>query len=203
MEKEKIIEYVKTVKLKEHGVLLYTDVKDKEEVLFTYLEAGLAKDEAAVYVACQESPDQIRRDMERFGIDVEKYEKEGALKVVDYRDWYIIDGRFDISRTLDLWRTIAQESKSKGFKGLRVTGETAFFFENNLVDELLDYEHALHRTLDIPMTAICAYDSKTLTAKEEWLNVLIELLNTHSTAIMLGPTVAAISPRQILLRMSL
>ena len=60
MENEKIIEYVKTVKLKEHGVLLYTDVKDKEEVLFTYLEAGLAKDEAAVYVACQESPDQIR-----------------------------------------------------------------------------------------------------------------------------------------------
>jgi hypothetical protein len=204
LEKKEIIEFVKTMKLKEHGVLLYTDIKDKHDVLFTYLKAGLERGEAAACIACQESPEQIREAMQEFGIDVKRYEDKGALKVIDYRDWYIVNGKFDSSRTLDLWRKIAQESESKGFRGLRVTGEVVCFFENNLVNELLDYEHALHRTLDIPMTAICAYDSKILTTKEEWFNVLIEILNTHSTAIMIGPRgVGVTDPRKILVKIAL
>jgi hypothetical protein len=204
LEKEEIIEYVKKMSLKEHGILLYTDARDKEEVLFTYLKAGLQRGEAAAYIACQESPEQIRQDMQEFGIDVKQYEEEGALRIIDYRDWYIVNGKFDISKALDLWRKITHESELKGFKGLRVTGETACFFQNNMVNELLDYEHALHSPLDIPMTAICAYDSKRLTTREEWLNVLIELLNTHSTAIMLGPKgVGTTSPKKILVKIAL
>ena len=96
------------------------------------------------------------------------------------------------------------ESKMKGFKGFRVTGEMACFFERNLLNELLDYERELHRVLDIPMTAICAYDSKVLVSREDWFNVLIELLNTHSTAIMLGPEgVGAVSPKNIVVSMKL
>jgi len=204
LEKEEIIKYVKNMNLKEHGILLYTDSRDKQEVLFTYLKAGLEKGEAAAYIACQESPEQIRQAMQKFGIDVKRYEDEGILRVIAFEDWYITEGKFDYQKTLERWRRLAQESEARGFGGLRITGETACFFEKNLVSELLDYEHALHRTLEIPMTAICAYDSKMLTEKEEWLNVLIELLNTHSTAIMLGPRgVGTTSPKKILVKIAL
>ena len=204
MEREEIIEYVKTMRLKEHGVLLYTDIMDKQEVLFTYLEAGLEKGEAAAYIACQESPEQIRQAMRKFCIDVKRYEDKDALRVIDFEDWYITEGKFNYLKTLERWRKVAQESESRGFRGFRVAGESACFFEKNLVNELLDYERALHRVLDIPMTAICAYDSKMLTTKEEWFNVLIEVLNMHSTAIMIGPRgEGATSPSQILVKIAL
>lgn len=204
MEKDEIIEYVKKMRLKEHVVLLYTEVRDKHDVLFTYLKTGLEKGEAAVYVASQETTEQIKQAMREFSIDVEIYEDKGALKVFDYKDWYLIEGKFSCERTLDLWRKLVDESESKGFKGLRITGETACFFRNNMLDELIEYEEALHKVLDIPMTAICAYDSKILVEKEEWFNVLIELLNTHSTAIMLGKRgVGAVSPSKILIKMML
>ena len=204
MERSEILEFVKRMKTRDHVVLIYTDLRDKRDVLFTYLKAGLEDGEAAAYVASQEMPEQVKQAMRGFGVDVEGYERDGALRIIDHRDWYLIDGKFDCLKTLSLWRELSEESKSKGFRGLRVTGEMACFFENDLVKELLDYEKELHRVLDIPLTAICAYDSNTLVSKEEWFNVLIELLNTHSTAIMLGPEgVGAVSPKKILVRMAL
>lgn len=204
MERREILEFVKNMKTRDHAVLIYTDLRDKQDILFTYLKAGLEKGEATAYVASQETHEEIKQAMREFGIDVEGYERDGALRVIDYRDWYIIDGMFDCFKTLSLWRELNEESKLKGFSGLRVTGEMAYFFERNMMNELLEYENELHRVLDIPMTAICAYDSNTLVSKEEWFNVLIELLNTHSTAIMLGPEgVGTISPRKIMVSVML
>ena len=204
MERSEILDFVKNMKIRDHAVLIFSDLRDKRDVLFTYLKAGLENGEAATYVASQETPEEIREAMRGFGIDVEGYERDGALRVIDYRNWYIIDGKFDCLKTISLWRELIEESKSRGFRGLRVTGETACFFDRNLYKEFLGYERELHRVLDIPMTAICAYDSKALISKEEWFNVLIELLNTHSTAIMLGPEgVGTISPKNIVVSMKL
>ena len=115
----------------------------------------------------------------------------------------MIGGEFNISKTMELWRKLLEESKMKGFKGLRVTGEMACFFERDKVDKLMEYEHALHRVLDFPMMAICAYDVKLFNTKE-WFNVLIELLNTHSTTIMLRQKgLGAVSPNEILVKVAL
>ena len=204
VERRKITEYVKNMNLRDHAVLIYENPQDKRNVLFTYLKAGLDKGEAATYVTSQETPEEIRESMRKFGIDVEKHTKNGSLHVFDYRNWYIIDGKFNIERTVGLWKKLLEESKSQGFKGMRVTGETECFFQNNMIDELFEYEHSLHKTLDIPMTAICAYDSNLLVTRKEWFNLLIELLNTHSTAIMLGKEgVASTSSKDILITIPL
>jgi hypothetical protein len=191
MDKNNVIKFVKNMKATDHVALFYTDPKDKYLVLFTYLKAGLDKGEAAAYVAGQESPSQIKQEMQKFGIDVKRYEKSGALKVIDYKDWYIIGGEFNISKTLNLWKKLFDEVRAKGFKGLRVTGEMACFFKNKMVKEVVDYEFTLHRTLEIPMTAICAYDSE-LVAKEGGVDLLYELLIAHSTAIIMGPKIGIV-----------
>ena len=204
MERSEILDFVKYMKPRDHAILIFSDPMDKRDVLFTYMKAGLEKGEAAAYVASQETPEEIREAMRGFGIDVEGYERDGALRVIDYRNWYFIDGKFDCFKTISLWRELTEASKSRGFRGLRVTGEMACFFDRNLFNELIGYEREQHRVLEYPMTAICAYDSKALISKEEWFNVLIELLNTHSTAIMLGPEgVGTVSPRNIVVSMKL
>lgn len=184
LNRKEVLDFVKNMKATDHAILLYADPKDKRDVLFTYLRAGLEKGEAAAYVAGQETPEKIRQHMRESGIDLERYEKNGALRVVGYRDWYVIDGKFDVSRTIGLWNKLLVELKTRGFKGLRVAGEMACFFENGMVEQLVEYEKALHKTLEIPLTAICAYDS-VVVAEEGGVEVLLDLLNAHSTAIIL------------------
>jgi KaiC domain protein len=48
-----------------------------------YLYYGLTQGESGVYVALEEHPVQVRRNMAEFGWDVRKYEDEGKFAIVD------------------------------------------------------------------------------------------------------------------------
>nr|MDO8135552.1 MEDS domain-containing protein [Candidatus Njordarchaeum guaymaensis] len=181
MEKKEIITLVKNLKIKDHVAFFYSTLEEKHQILFTYLKAGLEKGEAGAYVASEETPEQIRQAMKKFGIKVDRYEEEGALMIIDYRDWYVIDGRFRALTTIDLWKNLSKKSEANGFKALRVTGEMEFFFKERLVKELLDYEQLLHRVLDFPMTVICAFNHETV-MKEGSLDatrIMFDLLKSH------------------------
>lgn len=180
---------------KDHVILFYADYRDKHEVLFTYLRAGLEAGEAAIYVAADESPDKIRQAMRRFGLNVDYYERILALKIADYRQWYIIEGEFDIPRTISLWEKSLDEAAANGFKSLRVAGEMACFFKHDMVNELVEYERALHRVLKIPLAAICAYDDAVVlrgAEEERYLRLYLDLIMAHSTILFVGPEEAGI-----------
>jgi hypothetical protein len=189
-ERDRIISFVIDMKPNDHLIFLYSNPEDKHFVLFTYLKAGLERGEAAAYVASQETTQQIRKAMVEYGIDVKRCESRGALRIIDYKDWYIIGGGFDPSRTLDYWKKLIDETKKNGLKGLRITGEVSCFFDNEIVEDLMEYENSLHRKLDIPMMAICAYDKalfRRQVAGYDPTQVIIGLLAAHSTAIIMTP----------------
>lgn len=133
--------------------------------------------------------------MKKFGLNVRHYEKKGALQVVDYRDWYLIRGEFNISRTISLWRKSLNESVARGFKGLRVAGEMGCFFRHRMINELVVYERALHRELEIPMATICAYDDTLVVEgaqEEHYLKIYLDLITAHSTILFVGPEEAGV-----------
>jgi len=188
--KDEILNFVRKMKARDHVILFYTNHRDKHLVLFTYLKAGLDAGEAAVYVAGDESTSEIKEAMSDFGLDVEDHEKTGALRVVDYRNWYIVRGEFNIGRTISLWKKALDEAVEKGFKGLRVAGEMACFFTHNMINELVLYERALHRELEIPLAAICAYDDRVVLKgieEERYLRLYLDLVTAHSTILFTGP----------------
>ena len=195
LAKAEILDFVKSMHLKDHVILFYSNPRDKRDILFTYLKAGLDAGEAAIYVASEESRDEIRRAMKEFGLDSGLYEKLGALRVVDYWDWYIIHGKFDVSRILSLWEQSLREALANGFKGLRVTGEMSCFFRNHMLNELVIYERALHRDLNIPMEAICAYDDTLVLRGAEddhYLRIYMDLITAHGTILFVGPQEAGV-----------
>lgn len=195
MGKQEILDFVRTMKSRDHVIVFYTNHRDKRLVLFTYLKTGLDAGEAAVYVAGDESSHEIREAMSIFGLDVEHYEHTGALKIVDYRDWYIIGGKFNIHKTISLWEKALDEAMTRGFKGLRVAGEMACFFRHDMVDELVEYERALHRVLEIPLTAICAYDDAVVlkgAEEDRYLRLYLDLITAHSTILFIGPEEAGV-----------
>jgi len=195
LSKNEILEFVRKMKARDHVILFYTNQRDKHLILFTYLKAGLDAGEAAIYVAGDESSGQIRESMREFGLDVEHLERTGALRVVDYTDWYIIRGEFNIGNTISLWKRALTESAARGFKGLRVTGETACFFKHGMINELILYERALHRELEIPLAAICAYDDSVVlkgVREERYMRLYLDLISAHSTILFTGPQEAGV-----------
>lgn len=183
---EKVTRFIEQLRPTNHVIFVYDSQEAKYNVLFNYLKVGLENGEAGVYVTTDEEPSQVREGMKRFGIDVEKYEKRGALEIFEYDRIYIIDGKFSPAVTINLWNNIYNEALKKGLTGLRVTGEMSCFFKHNLVQELVEYEKALHRILDIPMIAICAYDAKTLNTRNDAVNLYTELVRAHGTVLFTG-----------------
>jgi hypothetical protein len=192
MRSQDIIDFVKEMRPTDHVIMFYSNPEDKREVLFTYLKAGLDQGEAAAYIATQESTDEIRDGMRRFGVDVERFEDSGGLRVLSYKDFYFKGGNFSIPQTMGLWKTLLSEAKEKGFKGLRVTGEMACFFERKMIRELVEYENALHRVLELPLTAICAYDTDAVD-REGKGKLYLDLIKAHKSVIIMGPKGGVVS----------
>lgn len=183
---EKVIRFMKQLRPTNHLIFVYDSPEAKYNVLFNYLKAGLDVGEAGVYVASDENPSQIRAAMQQFGIPVEEHEKTGALHIFGHEDIYIIDGKFSTTTTINTWNKLYNEALKKGFKGLRVTGEVACFFKHNLIRELIEYEKTLHRVLDIPMVAICAYNASQINKSKDAANLYGELARAHGTVLFTG-----------------
>lgn len=183
---EKAIRFVRRLRPTNHVLFLYESSEAKYNVLFNYLKVGLENGEAAVYIAAEENPSQIRDAMKRFGIEVEKNEKTGALRILGYDDFYIIEGKFNIPTTMGLLNKLYNEALTRGFKGWRGAGEMACFFEHNLIQELIEYERALHRVFDIPIIGVCAYNVNMLTKANNPMDLYNELLKAHGTVLFTG-----------------
>ncbi len=183
---EKMISYMEQLRPTNHLIFVYDSQEAKYNVLFNYLKIGLDKDQAGVYVASEEDPGQIRDAMKQFGIEVEKYEKIGALNICRYEEIYISEGEFNMTTTLDSWNRLYSRALKNGFNGLRVAGETAWFFKRELIPELINYEKSLHKAMDIPMIAICSYNAKNLNKSKDPIYVYTELARAHSTVLFTG-----------------
>jgi len=183
---QKLIRILNKMKPRDHVILFYDSLKSKHNTLFAYFEDGLNRGEAAIYVCSEESPDEIRNAMTNYGLDVNEYEKRGALQIFDYKDIYIKDGEFKIDDLTATWNKLYDDALSRGFKGLRVTGETSCFFKHNLVQDLIEYEKALHSVIDIPMTAICAYNADILSDIEKPIEIYSELVRAHGKVLFTG-----------------
>jgi len=183
---EKLTSFMEQLRPTNHLIFVYDSPEAKYNVLFNYLKVGLEKGEAGVYVTAEESPNQIRESMKRFDIHVEKHEKTGALNICRYEDIYITDGGFNMATTMNSWNKLYNTALKNGFKGLRVAGETAWFFKRKLIPELVEYEKSLHKVLDIPMIVICAYNVNMLNESKDPLNVYNELSKAHGTVLFTG-----------------
>ncbi|UCH32462.1 MAG: MEDS domain-containing protein, partial [Candidatus Bathyarchaeota archaeon] len=183
---EKLVGYMEQLGPTNHLIFVYDSPEGKYKVLFNYLKVGLDNGEAGLYVASDEEPSKIREAMKQFGIDVDKYEKAGALSIIRYEDIYIADEEFSVAHTMNSWDKVYRRALENGFKGIRVTGETAWFFKRKLIPELIEYEKSLRRCLDIPMIVICAYNAKNLNKTKDPVNTYSELARAHGTVLFAG-----------------
>lgn len=164
-----------------HMVLFYNSRKEKHQIAFSFVEYGLEKGEAVIYLSDEQSPKQIIKDMSNFGVDVGKNEKTGALKILTGEEWYVQRGTIQKGFVLKKWMKAFSEATEKGFCGLRVSGEPTYFFKHDLLESWMGYERSLPRRFDVPLTVICRYRTRDLASYN--MSYLLELVRIHSHTI--------------------
>jgi hypothetical protein len=142
--------YVRNLPLGNHGTFFYANPDEKHEMAFNFLQAGFEKSEGAIYIASHETPKQIRKRMEEFGMDIDALEKDGLLKIFDYDGWYLVDGEVNVPHIMTRGSLVFQEAMEIGLKGLRGCGETACFFEHGKEKKLMEYERMVGTKFDLP-----------------------------------------------------
>ncbi|MDH5391206.1 MAG: MEDS domain-containing protein, partial [Candidatus Bathyarchaeota archaeon] len=104
-----------------------------------------------------------------------------ALRILDYDEFYIIDGEVNAPHTIMLGMRMFEEAMDIGLKGLHTCGEAACFFEHKKEKELVEYELGLGRKLDLPVTVLCAYDVNHAKSLEEKL--FFSLIKAHGSVM--------------------
>ena len=124
--------------------------------------------------------------MTEFGIDANSIRGKSMLTIENYDRVYIVDGQVKVPEIIGKFSRMADTYKSQGLSGLRAAAEMSCFFEHGKVDELIDYENALHRKFAFNAEGICAYNISDMSAKG-FLNVIMPLVRAHDPVIFASP----------------
>jgi len=114
----------------EEIVLTYTTAMDKMKFFSAFIRSGLENGEAIFYTYPDEESETVRAKLSEHGIDVEKYEKSGALILETLTEGFMSKGKLDFEKSicdsLNWWAW----AKRKGYKharGIEDLGDLSFF----------------------------------------------------------------------------
>ncbi len=169
--------YVRHLRFGDHAVLYY-DIEDiKREITFSFLEAGLPKGEAVVYIVSEHKLSSEAREIQRYGISGD-YLRNGTFTIMSAHEWYLEKGKAQAKTIIANTMALLEEKQKAGFTGLRGAGEMDVFFNYAKNRELLAYEAALGRQLSPNLCGMCLYNTHRLEEKQ-----IIQLNKYHGHAI--------------------
>jgi KaiC/GvpD/RAD55 family RecA-like ATPase len=103
----------------EMAVVTYTSAVDKMKVFSAFIREGLENGDLVDCGYPDEESETFRAKLKEYGIDVEKYERKGALVLDSLSEWYMPDGKFDKERAIRMGLEARAEAKRKGYKHFR------------------------------------------------------------------------------------
>jgi DNA-binding transcriptional ArsR family regulator len=165
--------YVQKLGFGDHAFLLYSTEYDKREVAFSFLEAGLLKEEAVIFLVPEQRLDSENREVQRYGISANNF-REGAFTVMSAEEWYLKKGKAHAKTIIASMLELLKAKQKAGFKGLRGAGEMEVFFNHGKNEQLLKYEAMLGRQFTQNLCALCIYDVNMLDERQ-----ISQLTNCH------------------------
>jgi DNA-binding transcriptional ArsR family regulator len=165
--------YVRRLKFGDHAFLCYDKEEVKQEIVFSFLEAGLSNKEAVVYLVPEHKLDPENEAAKRYGIYTDQLSK-GAFTIMSADEWYLKTGKSKAKTIITNWQTLIKEKQKSGFTGLRAAGDMDPFFNYAKTEELLRYEKTLEKNLPENICGLCIYNENRLNEK-----LMTQLINCH------------------------
>ena len=125
-----IIKGINKIEHGEHVVIIYPNLYALREIYSHYCNIALKNNELVLILTYYQTAECIRLTLKELDIDVEKYEKENDLIIIqdsiETHSGYIED-------FLSLLKTLDKQQEKRGKKGLSVTADMVFSFIFNII----------------------------------------------------------------------
>jgi len=168
--------YVRRLRAGDHAVFYYDTEEVKRNITFPFLEVGLPKGEAIVYVVSENKLDSESQALQRYGIGADYFGTE-AFTIMSDDEWFMKEGKAQPNIIIDNWRAIAKEKQKAGFTGVRGAVEMKLML-NYSREQLLRLETMLGKQFTINQCVMCLYDVNRLEEKQ-----VIQLSKCHGHEI--------------------
>ena len=100
-------------------LLTYTSAVDKMKFFSVFIREGLESGDAVWYNYPHEESETVRATLKGYGIDVEKHEKNGTLRLTSLTEDFMSNGKLDYKQAVTDGINWWNEAKRKGYKHAR------------------------------------------------------------------------------------
>ena len=162
-----------------HFCHFYETRDDLLETLLPFFRAGLEAGEFCAWVVSEPlTEEEVWQALDRAVPGFDRYVSDQCIEVLNARDVYLAGGEIDLHRIISNWRAKLERALSRGYQGIRVSGNTAWLEQKQWRD-FMEYETELNRGIgDQPMVVLCTYPLTTSGATE-----FLDVAGTHQFAV--------------------
>jgi len=163
-----------------HFCQFYQTQEDLLDTLVPYFRAGLENNEFCVWVTSDFlTREDALKAMEKSVPGFSQFLAKGQIEVFPYTDWYLKGGEFDLKRTLDMWMEKHEEALSRGFAGMRVTGNPYWIDNKKDWDDFACYEAAINDVIGgTKLLVLCTYSLQKCGVVE-----IMDVIKNHEFAL--------------------
>ena len=165
-----------------HLCEFYQTKEDLIDILVPYFKAGLENNEFCMWITSPPlDAKQAKEALEKAVPELDDYIKKGQIQILPYKEWYLLNGKFDADQVLQGWVEKETNALSRGFDGLRLTGNT-FWVERSLWKSFADYEAAVNAVITLHrIIALCSYSLEKCTGLD-----MVDVLRNHVGTLIRG-----------------
>jgi PAS domain S-box-containing protein len=141
-----------------HFCQFYHTKQDLIDILVPYFKTGLENNEFCMWVTSEPlKVAEAQKTMKESVKDFDEHLRQGQIEIIPYDEWYLLEGTFNDDRVLAGWVSKLEKALTRGYSGLRLTGNT-FWLERNHWKAFTEYEAKVNNVIGrYQMLAICTY----------------------------------------------
>lgn len=166
-----------------HFCQFYQTKKDLLDILVPYFRAGLENNELCVWVTSEFlTKENALKAMKKGVPGFSGYMAKGQIEIFPYTDWHLKGGKFSLKRTLNMWMEKHDEALSKGFAGMRVSGNPYWIDNKKDWDDFACYEAEINNVIGgTKLLVLCTYSLKKCGVVE-----IMDVVKNHEFALAMN-----------------
>ena len=167
-----------------HLASIYETQRDQFAAVVPFIKQGLARDERCLYVADDNTSEEVLEALRDGGVDVDTARETGQLSIHTKADTYLRTGEFETERMLDFWEeTLTEACDDEGYAGVRAAAEMTWALDGDTgLDQLVQYESLLNTIYSgEDYVVLCQYNRERFSA-----DVLSDVIRSHPLVVSNG-----------------
>jgi hypothetical protein len=166
-----------------HACAFFHSKEEEYSVLMPFIMEGFEWGDRAFHIVDPERRDAHLARLAQEGVDIGAAEAAGQLEVLDWRETYLQDGRFDPDLMIETLLKMIDPANAPPGKMSRNIANMEWALEDRPgVHEIVEYEARLNQALPPRHDpVVCTYDLSKFDA-----SVVIDIMRTHPMVIIGG-----------------